>query len=231
MQLTLDWRDISLRLGLALLAGMIVGLNRGEHGRPAGLRTTMMVCLAAAIAMILANLLMTSVGKRPDSFVNIDPMRLPLGILTGMGFIGAGAVLRRKDTVIGITTAATLWFVTVVGLCFGSGQIFLGITATVLALVVLEGFWWLDRSLRQDRHAMLVAILTPEGPTQEEINVILTAAGFWIASCAVTYSQTSQRRRIRCEVRWHGRVMDFRPPDFLEKLLQRPGVLKLHWRP
>jgi putative Mg2+ transporter-C (MgtC) family protein len=127
MQPTLDWHDIALRLVLTLAAGMLVGLNRGEHGRPAGLRTTMMVCLAASLAMILCNILLSTVGKHPDSFVNIDPMRLPLGILTGMGFIGAGAVIRRKDTVIGITTtAATLWLVTVVGLCIGSWHFLLG---------------------------------------------------------------------------------------------------------
>jgi putative Mg2+ transporter-C (MgtC) family protein len=231
MQLTLDWRDISLRLGLALVAGMLVGLNRGEHGRPAGLRTTMMVCLAAAIAMILCNLLLTTVGKRPDSFVNIDPMRLPLGILTGMGFIGAGAVLRRKDTVIGITTAATLWFVTVVGLCFGSGQILLGMVGTGLALLVLEGFWWVDRTLRQDRHAMLITIVDANGPSQDEIGLILKAAGFWIATCAITYSQPTHRRKIQCEVRWHGSLMDFQPPKFLEQLIERPGVRKVQWRP
>jgi putative Mg2+ transporter-C (MgtC) family protein len=231
MQPTLDWHDIALRLGLALAAGMLVGLNRGEHGRPAGLRTTMMVCLAAAIAMLLANLLLNTVGKQPNSFVNIDPMRLPLGILTGMGFIGAGAVLRRRDMVIGITTAATLWFVTVVGLCFGSGQFLLGTAATILALIVLEGLWYVDRLLRQDRHATLVMILNPEGPTPDDISLMLKAAGFWIASCAVAYSQKSQRRRLACEVRWRGRLMDFRPPDFLQTLIQRPGVLKLQWKP
>ncbi|MGA2230109.1 MAG: MgtC/SapB family protein [Tepidisphaeraceae bacterium] len=231
MQPTLDWHDIALRLTLTLAAGMLVGLNRGEHGRPAGLRTTMMVSLAASLAMILANLMLETVGKHPDSFVNIDPMRLPLGILTGMGFIGAGAVLRRKDTVTGITTASTLWLVTVVGLCMGSGHFLLGLTATVLALIVLEGLWWVDRAMHQDRHAMLVAVLDPQGPSHDEISAILTTEGFWIASYAVTYLQPSQRRRIACEVRWRGRLIDFKPPEVLEKLIKRPGVLKLQWRP
>jgi putative Mg2+ transporter-C (MgtC) family protein len=231
MQLTLTWHVIALRLAFALAAGILVGLNRGEHGQPAGLRTNIMVCLAATIAMILANLLLNTTGKQPNSFVTFDVMRLPLGILTGMGFIGAGAVMRRREAVTGITTAATLWLVTVIGLCFGSGQIILGTTSTILALAVLEGLRWIDRSLTQDRHAVLVLMLEDNGPTPDELNTLLTKTGFSIATCAVTYSQRTKRRRLACEIRWHGRPTDFKPPEFLEMLLKHPSVLKLQWKP
>jgi len=80
-----------------------------------GLRTTLLVCLAAAISMVSVNLFLATAGKPSDSFVVLDLMRLPLGILTGMGFIGGGAILRRDGLVVGVTTAATLWFVTVMG--------------------------------------------------------------------------------------------------------------------
>ncbi len=99
----------------------------------------MLVCLAASISMIQANLLMDTVGKAGNSFIVLDLMRLPLGILTGVGFIGAGAILRKENRVLGVTTAATLWFVTVMGLCFGGGQLGLGITALVIGLIVLGG--------------------------------------------------------------------------------------------
>jgi putative Mg2+ transporter-C (MgtC) family protein len=72
--------------------------------------------------MLQANLLMYSVGKTPDSFVVLDLMRLPLGILSGVGFVGAGAILRRDNLVVGVTTAATMWFVIVMGLGFGGGN-------------------------------------------------------------------------------------------------------------
>jgi putative Mg2+ transporter-C (MgtC) family protein len=114
MSTTITWQDIALRLSLAFVAGACIGFNRGEHGRPAGLRTTLLVCLAACIAMLQANLMLGTIGKKPDSFVNFDVMRLPLGILTGVGFIGGGAILRRDNLVLGVTTAATLWFVTVI---------------------------------------------------------------------------------------------------------------------
>src|SRR3984893_2209354 len=90
MPLTLTWHEIALRLALSVAAGVLVGLDRSEHGRPAGLRTTLLVCLAAAVSMIQANLLLSTMGRPADSFVTLDLMRLPLGILTGMGFIGGG---------------------------------------------------------------------------------------------------------------------------------------------
>jgi putative Mg2+ transporter-C (MgtC) family protein len=74
------------------LAGTLIGLNRWERERPAGLRTTILVWLAASLAMIEANVLIGTRGKPADSFAQIDVMRLPLGILSGMGFIGAGVI-------------------------------------------------------------------------------------------------------------------------------------------
>jgi putative Mg2+ transporter-C (MgtC) family protein len=130
-----EWPDIALRLLCTIVAGFVIGFDRGEHGRPAGLRTSMLVALAARVAMIQANLLMPTNGKAPDSFVVLDLMRLPLGILSGMGFIGAGAIVRRDNIVLGVTTAATLWFITVIGLCFGGGQLLLGFAGVLRGLL------------------------------------------------------------------------------------------------
>src|ERR1700678_2409891 len=139
MPLTLTWQEVAIRLTLSVVAGALIGLDRGERGRAAGLRTTLLVCLAAAVAMVQTNLLLATRGRSPDSFIMMDLMRLPLGILTGMGFIGGGAILRRDGFVLGVTTAATLWFVTVIGLCFGGGQISLGIAATAAGVMVGSG--------------------------------------------------------------------------------------------
>jgi putative Mg2+ transporter-C (MgtC) family protein len=136
---TVDWQTIALRLFLTTVAGFLISFNRGGHGEPAGLRTTLLVCLAASIAMLQANLMLGARGKAPDSYVVLDLKRLPLGILTGVGFIGAGAIFRQNDLVRGITTAATLWFVTVIGLCFGGGQIGLGIAGTAIGVAALWG--------------------------------------------------------------------------------------------
>ncbi|WP_414448727.1 MgtC/SapB family protein [Burkholderia sp. 22PA0099] len=155
MPLVLDFADIAARLAVCLVAGLLIGLNRGESGKAAGLRTTMLVCLTACLAMLEVNALLMQSGKGAQSFAVLDLMRLPLGILSGMGFIGAGAILRRDGLVKGITTAATLWFVTMIGLCAGGGQLVLAGLGTALGLAVLVGLKRLELHLPHRRHAWL----------------------------------------------------------------------------
>ena len=157
MSFPLDWHGIAVRLILTALAESMIGLNRGGHGHPAGLRTTLLVCMAASLSMIQVNLLLGMAGKPADSFVTLDLMRLPLGILSGMGFIGAGVILKRDNVVLGITTAATLWFVTVLGLCFGGGQkAALGLIGLGFGVAVLWGLKWVEMRLPVHRTADLV---------------------------------------------------------------------------
>src|SRR5690606_37945306 len=120
------WDAVLLRLGLAALGGAIIGLERESHGRAAGLRTTMLVCIGSAAAMLISERLLAA-HTVPGSAWRPDPARLAAGILTGMGFLGAGAILREGNMVRGITTAAALWFVTILGLAFGSGEILIGL--------------------------------------------------------------------------------------------------------
>ena len=150
------WEDIGLRLFLTMIAGAIIGFNRGARGHAAGLRTTILVGLAASVAMIQANILLSVGGKAADSFGVMDILRLPLGILTGVGFIGGGAILKRGDLVTGVTTAATLWVVTVIGLCLGGGQLGLGATATLFGVITLWMLKWLDMRIPREHRAMLV---------------------------------------------------------------------------
>jgi putative Mg2+ transporter-C (MgtC) family protein len=156
MPLTPSWTDIAVRLALTMLAGAIIGFNRGARGHAAGFRTTILVGLAASVAMILTNILLPISGKTPESFAVMDPMRLPLGILTGVGFIGGGTIVKKGDLVTGVTTAATLWLMTVIGLCLGGGQLLLGITATVLAVLTLWVLKWVDVAMPREHRGRLV---------------------------------------------------------------------------
>ena len=187
MSTALGWDEVALRVILTVIAGALIGLDRGEHGRPAGLRTTILVCLAASVSMIQVNLLLATAGKSYDSFVVLDLMRLPLGILSGMGFIGGGVILRRGKMVTGVTTAATLWFVTVLGLCFGGGQIVLGLAMLGTALVVLSVLKWLEDRIVRDRRATLMLAICDGGPNEEEVRHDLLAAQMQVVSMAVTY--------------------------------------------
>lgn len=230
MPLTLSWTEISIRLVLTVIAGCLFGLDRGKHGRAAGLRTTLLVCLAASVAMLQANLLLGTVGKASSSFVVLDLMRLPLGILSGMGFIGAGAIVRRDSLVLGVTTAATLWFVTVVGLCLGGGQLVLGSVAALLGVTVLWVVKRLEDRMRQDHRSTLFLDLEAVGPTDEEIRAVLLEDGCRIAASKVAYSDRAQRREINFDVRWRGPHQENKIPRSLTALAQQPGVRRLEWK-
>ena len=227
MPTIVDWREIALRLGLTVLAGTLIGLNRWDRGRPAGLRTTLLVCLAASVAMIEANLIMGSTHGSINPSVRLDVMRLPLGILTGVGFIGAGAVLRRQDTIIGVTTAATLWFATVVGLCLGGGQMVLGLAALGLGLIVLWGFRWIEESLSHERSGVLTLTITAGSSLNDEFRSCLD--GESVRVIAWTQRATTEDRTLRCEVRWRSSPKDVAPPGFLGRLVDRSDLVAIDW--
>jgi len=215
----------------AIAAGFAIGFNRGEHGHPAGLRTTILVSLAACVAMLQANLLLPMSGRAADSFVNLDLMRLPLGILSGMGFIGAGAIIRRGKLVVGVATAATLWFVTVIGLCFGAGLLALGAISTAVAVGVLTLLKNLERHLRQDRRARLVVVTEAAGPGQIEIQEGLRRDGYDLTSCAISYDVARKRQTLICSVQWHGRPADLAVPALVGAFASRADVRRIAWNP
>jgi putative Mg2+ transporter-C (MgtC) family protein len=225
---TLTWVDVALRLGCACIASILLGYNRSERGKSAGLRTTLLVCLAATVAMLQVNFLLTLSGRPHDSFVMNDLMRLPLGILTGVGFIGGGAILRRESLVVGVTTAATLWYVTVIGLCFGGGQILLGGVATVLGLLGLRGLRWFEDAMRQERSVRLRLELGDNAPSEETICQRLRDAGFKIVGRDVSWS--NQRCSMSFDLRETTYPDVITTPAVVRDLLREQGVEKVHWR-
>jgi putative Mg2+ transporter-C (MgtC) family protein len=227
---TLGWHDVALRLALTFFAATVIGIDRREHRRPVGLRTTLLLSLAACLAMLEANLLLPTTGKAPDSFVVMDPMRLPLGILSGVGFIGAGAILKRDDLVLGVTTAATMWFVTVMGLCFGSGQLGLGLVGFALALLVLTAMKWLEELLPKQQRATLCVTVAADGFHEREFRAALEAQGRKITSWGVSYVNLAQVRKVNCEMHWRSRESNKETPPFIEQLARRPDVTELEWK-
>jgi putative Mg2+ transporter-C (MgtC) family protein len=230
MPLELSWREIAIRLALSVLAGALIGANRERRRHPAGLRTTTLVSLAAAVAMIQANILLPQTGKAPDSFVVLDLMRLPLGILSGIGFIGAGAILKKGDTVQGVTTAATIWFVTVIGLCFGGGQLSLGAAAVGLALLVLWGFKWIEHHSIQDRRATLSLVAEAGSISGEDLSATLAAEGFHIASCSTEWSNRRGNRKWTFDLHWRARLDSQDAPPLAKRLSAHPGVIAVQWK-
>ena len=165
MLVTPSWPDVAIRIAAILVAGSLIGMNRERGGHPAGLRTTILVGLAACISMIQANLLLSTSQSTNGS---MDILRFPLGVLTGVGFIGGGAILRRGDIATGVTTAATLWLITAIGLCFGGGQLVVGTIATVVSFVVLSPFKRIGLKVPSEQKGA-VGIKVPKGTDIPEI--------------------------------------------------------------
>jgi putative Mg2+ transporter-C (MgtC) family protein len=231
MPINIEWSAIAVRLVLTAVASAAIGINRGELDRPVGLRTTMLVALAAAISMIQVNLLLPSAGKPSGSFVVLDLMRLPLGVLSGMGFIGAGAIVRRNDLVQGVTTAATLWYVTMMGLCFGGGQIGLGLAALALALIVLWCLKWVERRyIDRERRAELVFAFEAGTAIEQQIMRQFVASGFALHPRSAAFDDQGQTCTLQYEVRWHAAQEAQKALDLVHKFGGSPGVVRIEWR-
>lgn len=226
----LHWPVIALRLFLTIMAGGLLGLERSKTGHAAGLRTTLLVTLAASISMIQMNLLIETNGKPHDSYIVMDLMRLPLGILTGVGFIGAGAIVRKNELVIGLTTAATMWFATVIGLCLGGGQLILGSVSTIIGLAIL---WWLRAFENRVEHyqvAEMTVTIASESVSEQSLREYLHAARFKIKSLSMVHLPGEPYRRVNYEVRWHATDEMAEIPIEVHKLEALPGVVGLEWK-
>ena len=158
-------------------------------------------------------------------------MRLPLGVLSGMGFIGAGAIVRRDNFVVGVTTAATLWFVTITGLCFGSGHITLGLVGAAIGMAALAGLKLLEDRMHHDRQVTLFMLVDQSGPDEKQLCDDLTKAGLKPASCAVTYNSESKTRELTCDLRWRAAGDEPTVPEVVQTLAGRSGVLRIAWTP
>lgn len=156
-----------------------------------------------------------------------DLMRLPLGILTGVGFIGGGAILRRGNLVVGVTTAATLWYVTVVGLCFGGGQVMLGWAATALGCLILWVMKWLESFMTAVQHFRLVVTVEAGGPGEHEIRRRLAADAFEMRE--ISLAVESGRRTYALVVSRFRPSGDLTTPAVIDELGRAPGVSALKW--
>lgn len=228
MSATLDWGDIALRLASTLAAGILVGLDRGEHAQPAGLRTTVLVGIAAAAAMLLADLVFIYTPDTRNAVLRLDPMRLPLGVLSGIGFIGGGAILRRGELVLGVTTAATLWLVTVIGLCFGAGWFGLGIVSTAIAIATLWPLRAIERWLHLGHRGSLLIETMADGPDPDAVLALLRDRGFLLRARQLVIEPQAQRRSMQCSGRYRADYPGW-SSRLLAELTDLRGVLKAEW--
>lgn len=216
------------RLLLALAAGLIVGYERERHGRAAGLRTTMLVCVSSAMAMILSEHLFLAALSASSPW-RPDPARLAAGILTGMGFLGAGSIIRHEHAIRGVTTAAVLWFVTVLGLAIGSGYWVLGLFGMLIAAVTL--FWLpkIEALVKNDWYAMLSITLKLDGVADSEIRTKIESMGVKVKTMNLDYDIEASSKTLRCELKFKKPDLFTVSQEVVRELSRFPGVSQVKW--
>jgi putative Mg2+ transporter-C (MgtC) family protein len=143
-----EYLTMVMHLIVATIAGALIGYERSYQGRPAGFRTHALVCIASALLMLLA----VHQGAWFDAsveIVRVDPTRMAQGIMTGIGFLGAGVIVKEGASVRGLTTAASIWITAAIGILAGVGFYFPVVIATALTLGTLAGFRWIEARMPQ----------------------------------------------------------------------------------
>lgn len=170
--------DILMHLAAALVAGGAIGMERSFHGRPAGFRTHALVCVASSLLMLLTVYQSEWFPSQGD-LVRIDPTRMAQGIMTGIGFLGAGVIFKEGSTVRGLTTAASIWITAAIGVLVGSGMYYPAAVGTVLTLGVLAAFRWIENRLPSHRFAQhRIRFARDQVMPEPEVRALLAEHGF-----------------------------------------------------
>jgi len=198
---------VVVHLFAAGLAGALIGLERTYHGRPAGFRTHVLVCTASSLLMLLSTYEAAVLSGIPLDAIRVDPARMAQGIMTGIGFLGAGVIMKEGLSVRGLTTAASIWITAAIGIVIGAGFYAAAVAATLLTLATLSLFRWLERIFPSLVFARLVvrfardAALTEDAlrdlARKENVSTIHTAYRLAAGGTVLEYDMTVRSRRAR----------------------------------
>jgi putative Mg2+ transporter-C (MgtC) family protein len=217
------------KLLLAILLGGAIGLEREFRGRPAGLRTHILVCLGSTIIMI-ASQRMAEVSPvlSPVSRITVDPGRIAAGIVTGIGFLGAGAIIRIGDLIRGLTTAGCIWFVAALGISIGQGWHFLAIVSTLLALGALLVLSRAERRIQPIvyRCVGVIVSLAQAESIEKTCRALLGERKIHVQDIANKFSVDEGRAEITFKIRARHQLQS---GEVLRVIAALPGVIEASW--
>jgi putative Mg2+ transporter-C (MgtC) family protein len=195
------------RVAGALAIGAMIGFERTFHGRPAGFRTHALVCIASAILMIVTvyqNQWMTAVEH---DAIRTDPTRMAQGIMTGIGFLGAGVIFKEGLTVRGLTTAASIWVTAAIGILVGIGFWFAAIVGAAATLIVLALFRWVESRLPSEFYAHHVLRFAHDQVMGEaDMRKMIGEHGFTIANLSSRLTEGGQHFEYRMTIKSRDRA-------------------------
>jgi putative Mg2+ transporter-C (MgtC) family protein len=178
-----EYLQILIRLVAALAAGGIIGLERSFRGRAAGFRTHALVCIASSLLMLVTVYESQWFGLQSGSRVVIDPTRMAQGIMTGIGFLGAGVIVKEGLTVRGLTTAASIWVTAAIGILTGIGFYYAAGLGVVLALGTLSVFRWIEGRMPTELYANFTVRFARDAVMPEtQLRGLVARFGFSVAN-------------------------------------------------
>ena len=207
---------ILTNLLVATIAGGLIGLERSYHGRPAGFRTHMLVCVASSLLMLVTMYQAKLFAGAPPDTVRIDPTRMAQGVMTGIGFLGAGVILREGLSVRGLTTAASIWITAAIGILAGVGFYSAVLVGSVITIGILTVFRKAENWMPSQIYANNAIIFARDNyMTESEIRELLLKNGFSVGNI----SRRLMGRGEQLEYRMTMRTMDRGNIEKLSKTL------------
>ena len=222
----LTYDVVLIRLLVACLCGAFIGVERERHGRAAGLRTHLLVSLGAATIMIMSLMVPAIYSHANDStgIIRSDPARIAAQIITGIGFLGAGAIIQTKRLIRGLTTAACLWMAASIGMAAGMGMFFLAGAATVFSLLTLYTLKTLEYILPKDHYYSLELGCHYHPEAIENIKKLLTETGVKLIRLNFSHDKRDALLILNLELRLTGHQL---PQSLLDRLDGNPDILNI----
>jgi putative Mg2+ transporter-C (MgtC) family protein len=223
---TLDWAEALFRLALAAVLGGAIGVERELRLREAGLRTHLLVAVGSALFTIVSAYGFHDFLTSGQSVVRADPTRIAAQIVTGIGFLGAGAIIRQGLSIRGLTTAATLWVVAAVGLAAGAGYYSGAVITTALVLFALYPLrilaYRIVRRFRPEDGVLLVELPLGQSPG----SVIDEVERARVRLDSIELSQEGERRRLELDI---ALPPGTQVPSLVARIADLPGVTGVRW--
>ena len=187
---------------IALGAGGLIGFERSYHGRPAGFRTHTLVCVASSALMLVTVYQSHWFPESVSGRVVLDPTRMAQGIMTGIGFLGAGVIFKEGLTVRGLTTAASIWITAAIGILAGIGFYFPLVLTTILTLLTLSLFRWIEVKVPGQFYAQLeVRFARDTAMPEDGFRRFVGEHGFSIANLSYRYNAGASYLEYRMVIR------------------------------
>jgi putative Mg2+ transporter-C (MgtC) family protein len=199
--------SIALKLVLAVILGGIIGIEREIRDKPAGLRTNIMICIGSTLFM--------SISTKVALMLGGDPTRIAAQIITGIGFLGAGAVLHSHGFVLGLTTAATIWVVAGVGMALGSGMYTVAVFTTGMSLITLYFLSFIEDKIQGRRSYSYALVVTDLNQALASINRVLQESS--VAAASFNFKKKAGHYRV-----WFNLLI---PRDTNLKIIQRLSAI------